>query len=1550
MAYSFDKIVVANGNVLLIEPNSVNINTGRESGIPFINGIPQYQDMYIFAELTAESKGRSVIINGKGSNTTSKPINLMGNNQDNSTDNPNYLNFTTNYYDGSTGTRMQYEGFGISNIKIVINSSFVPQVNIQFVDIRGLAFFNQKDSPYRVLFDFPPPTFNLTVKGYYGKSLTYQLHLVKYTSEFQAENGNFVIDAQFVAMTFAPLSDILLRYVVNIAMMRNTTSMNPETNIAPKNTYELILKLKNLYSAVSDKLKTDTESLKLDTVNTEIENINVAIKALQAYNENEILNNKGKPLLIIKSKPLDIYPMKSSNSDIIRIINSLSEYDATIKNQNLTGTENTIKDRLWIVCEVGSEDKPPTTPTMTPSPVPIPTPIPLAQTLSFYTVSGKDLDTKANFNNYRTILVKNTTPLIANETDIPNAESFFNNYNLTSKIENKTQYIGIDITNYYYKLYKKKAILEKQQVELQDSLSIKINNMVSQRLGMSPSIYNIFKIILDDVDKFFDILRKTAWDAETEHNTRDAINIIAANDSDDVKGKLKIFAFPLLIASKPVFGGNKEERIAPIELSKKTSFPELNLVQEFIDSFPDQAALAEQYNLRDEQNDDGTHKWIPISPYDSTLGGANPASPYIGLTDDFLTQIYKIILKRFYILSQGTIADDFYNTDEKNTVHKAYVNLYAESEAVNLASALVATKNDMRVKEEIKPFLAQGVNVFYNKIQNITDTYANGTIDLYNFHTDDPKYFSITPIEANTNLNDNQTGLVYVNKGNPAFEGVNLYLPTIEIQTMPTDNKSSKPIDRFNSEVKLKFWDSIFEGNPIESFYEFTMENVIYIKDIKDNNSIYNDTSLKSRYLTNTNYKDGLFDDGFPKNQKIAYASGNNTFNVDNTRDKAKLKIGYDIANIWVDELGSLYPLDNKSNQCKDDLIYDKIIKSGSTLGALILLSNFGYTLSPFNKYPSDLNDIVFNTPAAVEVPNFLPSYIGALIDAIEGDDDNTPWENQILNFFTGTTGDGIGSIFGNMGYYVLADLHDIKNYIGVKDKEVFKTAFRTFYKNGDYLSLQQSLKLLYELVKKETTENYNNTNYPRFYNKKLAYNFYLNPLVESDLFMLSNMDGKASYYETILKYLVTRKNIINYSQITFKMSGMTTYSSGYTSLASGNTNTKIKTINDSYFTQFFRKLNDEIDKKKEEQKKKLEAQKKILGDVDIITQTYYSLKNINDKWLTGNNTKLGIGYPFNLDGKKLIDSFAFVDRAMNPIGDTIINAEILIQMLEDPNITIFTALSQLLSLNGFEFFPLQNFMKIGNNESDWETCFKISTNIDQTISSAFVCMYIGGSSNYLSVSKNNEFENDGITNLDAPGVSDFFTKPPTQNKGGEDDNQTSNNDKFPWRQVRAFRVRFGEQNQSMFTGIKIDSKEYPETNESIQILSRLAGDNKENAPIPKGQNLYNLYENRSYKATVTGLGNAMIQPTQYFQLENVPLFNGAYIILSVEHNIEANKMTTSFSGTKLLKYPIPRVTSSASIAGFKFGSSSGGEIVKAVLLSDDKRTEHNSMYELKIE
>ena len=43
-----------------------------------------------------------------------------------------------------------------------------------------------------------------------------------------------------------------------------------------------------------------------------------------------------------------------------------------------------------------------------------------------------------------------------------------------------------------------------------------------------------------------------------------------------------------------------------------------------------------------------------------------------------------------------------------------------------------------------------------------------------------------------------------------------------------------------------------------------------------------------------------------------------------------------------------------------------------------------------------------------------------------------------------------------------------------------------------------------------------------------------------------------------------------------------------------------------------------------------------------------------------------------------------------------------------------------------------------------------------------------------------------------------------------------------------------------------------------------------------------------------------------------------AYLILNVEHEFTANHASTSFTGIRILKYPVPYVTDFASTAGLK--------------------------------
>jgi len=1507
-------------NVNLIDPNDINTkNLGNNN----INAIPQYQDMYIFVELKAKRRGRSVIITssegniGQGFVKTGleepKEINLLGIDQNNDPKNPNYLKFTTNYYDGSTGTYTQYESFGITNIKITVNSSYVPTVNIQFVDVRGLSFFNQENSPYRILFDFPPPIFELSIKGYYGKALKYLLHLVKYTTEFNSQNGNFVIDANFVALTFAPLSDVLFRYIVNGALMNYPqTEISPSTSNKPTNTFMLITQLKNLYTSVTEKVKSDAESREYDRTKFLITKIGEIIDLLNGYRENPDIFQYGTSYLITKTKNTD----KEENYSISQTL--LSDYDQKIKLLSTNGIPEKLDDRLYIVLPVQYN-----TESLMPS-------------ASANTITNQQFIelVKGAFLKYKDKIV-NTSFGVLNlkkeEIKLKISEIDFNNYfNLTKGIvlDKTTRYVGLDITDLYLSLYKEKFNLETNLTELSTKISTKINNMVNEKLGMEPSIYNIFKIILDDVDNFFEKLKKVSKEAEENHHNDEAIKkIILGSGYKDITDK--IYAFPLVVdTEKIVCGGNKEERIAPINLSKKLTklgskpFPEIEFVNNFIETFFTQARLNYLANMRENQNSDGSNEWIPISPIDSKLGNLNAKSPYYNIDNpnivntsekNKISQILDIMLNRFYVLSQFAIPDNFYPSASNNKVLSEYIKMYATSEAINLATSIInSTYTD-------------SVNLFANKYKdNINDFYVElekQIPETYSFKDNTKIYIENVASEEP----------IYVDKTDPNYKGLELYFNRLDKQTI--NQNSERPIDKFKRSVRRSGFSEFFKGTNKEVYYQFTNENVLLISDKKidkqgneSTDNIFDDdnNNLITRYLIDVNdyfnttqYKYSIYKPQFLLN------SGNTVFASGSVKSvKASLNSFQNIVDVWSKTLSNNIRYDTFSGDF-DDIIYPDIINNHSKLSALFILSNFGSAIGAFNKYPNNYNDLIFGVPAAIEIPRFLCLYIGALVNAYE-----EYWIKDVIDYFTG----GSGQYIYDRSLFIFADYFDVNEYLSYNDKQLFKNEFLDFYQGigGEYSSILSYIKQLYDDVKNDTENK-----------KEKAYKKRLDPKDNSNI---------ANYYNLILKPLIERSYVINFSQYTFKMERE--YPSAYQSLKTINTNANKKKINDSYFSKFLSELYSQIQTKKRDAEKKEVEEDKKKNDIDIITQTYYSFKNINDKWLTNPTDQNIYGYPFNRKGKRLIDSFIFVDRAMNPIGnDTMINAEMLIDLLDDPNTSIFSVLSSLLSANGFEFFPLQNFM-VG--ETEWEECFKIDTSGEIENTPAFVCMYIGGTSSYPTTVQNG-FTNDGIEDLSLTDASDFSTQNCTTNSDGN--NQITEisvvKDNFPYHRVNAFRVRFGEQNQSMFSEIKIDSKEYPETNESIQILSRLAGDNKEHA-IPKGQNLYNLYENRAYKATVTGLGNLMIQPTQYFQLENIPLFNGAYIILSVEHNLTENKLITSFSGTKILKYPVPRVTSPLAFMGFDGGESymtnikemSAGQLVaEAVTISNARLEQLNSVF-----
>lgn len=112
-----------------------------------------------------------------------------------------------NYFDPET--------FGITSISISQNASFKPIVTMEFVDVQGKTLFESGDhpnNPYNFFYSLPYPTFILTVKGFYGKTIDLPLVLLKTSTKFDPESGSYRITAEFLSRTFSIYNNFLMIY------------------------------------------------------------------------------------------------------------------------------------------------------------------------------------------------------------------------------------------------------------------------------------------------------------------------------------------------------------------------------------------------------------------------------------------------------------------------------------------------------------------------------------------------------------------------------------------------------------------------------------------------------------------------------------------------------------------------------------------------------------------------------------------------------------------------------------------------------------------------------------------------------------------------------------------------------------------------------------------------------------------------------------------------------------------------------------------------------------------------------------------------------------------------------------------------------------------------------------------------------------------------------------------------------------------------------------------------------------------------------------------
>lgn len=178
-----------------------------------------------------------------------------------------YFNFSLNEGDSLGGEKNRYlttdyvnisytelrkngqssrEFLGMNSINVNFNHYFFPEITINFTDVRGYSLMmpaeenyrqnlelthNKKpkdfENLYQALFHFPYPKFYLTIKGFYGTRVTFELAVRDFKTAFNNETGGFDVTIDFIGYLYGLYTDIPMNYLLIAPYIDSQTGKNP---------------------------------------------------------------------------------------------------------------------------------------------------------------------------------------------------------------------------------------------------------------------------------------------------------------------------------------------------------------------------------------------------------------------------------------------------------------------------------------------------------------------------------------------------------------------------------------------------------------------------------------------------------------------------------------------------------------------------------------------------------------------------------------------------------------------------------------------------------------------------------------------------------------------------------------------------------------------------------------------------------------------------------------------------------------------------------------------------------------------------------------------------------------------------------------------------------------------------------------------------------------------------------------------------------------------------------------------------------------------------
>ena len=385
-----------------------------------------------------------------------------------------------------------------------------------------------------------------------------------------------------------------------------------------------------------------------------------------------------------------------------------------------------------------------------------------------------------------------------------------------------------------------------------------------------------------------------------------------------------------------------------------------------------------------------------------------------------------------------------------------------------------------------------------------------------------------------------------------------------------------------------------------------------------------------------------------------------------------------------------------------------------------------------------------------------------------------------------------------------------------------------------------------------------------------------------------------------------------------------------------------------NYLQGFATRINEiETEAKKTEEIKETKDEQQIKRDICV--SLYYSLKHLWDTWLvTADRNEFTIENFFN-------KNFVFIDSFyMNMYNVIKLNAEDIYDAYRMQDSNLLTFITNVTSKEGCMFFALPSFLDSNvtpngistvnsyrqNEVMDFslkkENMKKMFTPIQYNsigspqLHNTFVFIYTHSPSSVATENTEYRYDSYDMRNIDErPDALKVGILPPKQVIGADDydnfqqkllPNNTSNNIDRSQEEEELVSARYGylmpcfgvtvnRGNNYIFKSINVNMDSPKITNVAAQtfddILNKTGSDGSKRVFF-HGQDIYSIYSQYSYQCEIEMMGCAQIQPLMYFQLLNIPMWRGTYMIYKVTHNLTAGMMTTKFTGMKMSRRQTP--------------------------------------------